>query len=303
MKFKSDFLTLHFLVLLNSLVPTVVIGIDLHPLSIIFDRTLIATGLLAILLWVRGKGFRLSARQIAFIVFTGMLTSAYWFTFFLTAKISNASVALVTLATSSLWIGFLSPLFFLTPIKFNQIILGLNALFGMYIIHSDDFVYGTGFYLGLGSAVLGAIVTIFSSKFSKVYDSQTIAFYQMLGAWLGTCLYLPILKSLDPSANIALMPDRIQDALAIFGLAAVFSVFAYSALIRVLKTVSPFVVSLTSNLSPLYGIVIALIINGKSEIMSIYFYSGSIIIIASIFVVPLARYYFSESTPRQTRIA
>ncbi len=298
MKPKSDYFVLHGLVLLNSLVPSVAIYIQLHPVGIILQRTAMASIMLFVILLVRKKSFWIGLNQMGFIFFTGMLTSAYMILFFLTAKMANASVALITLATSSLWIGFLNPVFTKTTVKFNQIILGINALFGMYIIFSDDFVYGTGFIVGILAALTGSVVTILTSQFSQKYDNSTITFYQMVGAMVGTFLYIPIVRIILPDNEITLIPQRGTDWIAIAALALIFSVVAYSALIWVLKTIPPFVVSLTTNLSPIYGTIIGLLINPERELMSVYFYAGAIIILASIVVVPIAQYYFSENIPK-----
>jgi drug/metabolite transporter (DMT)-like permease len=297
MKPRKDYIVLHVLVLLNSLVPSVAIYIQLHPIGIILQRTLMASLMLAVALLVLKKDFWLGFKHTAFIMFTGMLTAAFMILFFLTAKKANASVALITLATSSLWIGFLNPLFTQTSIKFNQIVLGINALFGMYIIFSDEFVYGVGFIMGILAAMLGGIVTIFTSQFSQKFDNKTITFYQMVGAMFGTCIYIPVVQYIMPETEISLIPQRAVDWFAIAALAFIFSVVAYSALIWVLKTIPPFVVSLTTNLSPVYGTIIGLLLDPSRELMSVYFYAGSIIILASIVVVPIAQYYFSENIP------
>jgi len=50
----------------------------------------------------------------------------------------------------------------------------------------------------------------------------------------------------------------------------------------VLKELSPFTVSISVNLEPIYAILLALLIFGESEIMSIEFYIGALIILATI---------------------
>ena len=51
---------------------------------------------------------------------------------------------------------------------------------------------------------------------------------------------------------------------------------------EVLKELSPFTVSISINLEPIYAIILALCFFGDSEIMSIEFYIGAAIILATI---------------------
>jgi uncharacterized BrkB/YihY/UPF0761 family membrane protein len=54
-----------------------------------------------------------------------------------------------------------------------------------------------------------------------------------------------------------------------------------------MRTVSGFTVSLVANLSPIYGIFGAFLIFGKSEIMTFYFYTGTLIILISVTAYPI----------------
>ncbi|MFY7788219.1 MAG: EamA family transporter, partial [Thermoflexibacteraceae bacterium] len=65
------------------------------------------------------------------------------------------------------------------------------------------------------------------------------------------------------------------------------SIYAYSVLIKVMKKISPFTVVLVSNLTPVYGMVAALVIYGTSEMMTTYFYAGTLIILASVVAYPV----------------
>ncbi len=49
-----------------------------------------------------------------------------------------------------------------------------------------------------------------------------------------------------------------------------------------MKYISPFTVVLSYNLEPVYGIILALIIFGEKEQMSIQFYAGAAIIFSSV---------------------
>ena len=51
-----------------------------------------------------------------------------------------------------------------------------------------------------------------------------------------------------------------------------------------MKTLSAFTVVLTVNLEPVYGIIMAFLIFGESETMSIKFYIGTLVIVSTVFL-------------------
>ena len=53
-----------------------------------------------------------------------------------------------------------------------------------------------------------------------------------------------------------------------------------------MKELSAFTVALTTNLEPIYGILLALLIFGQKEAMSSGFYMGASIILAAVFIYP-----------------
>ena len=65
-------------------------------------------------------------------------------------------------------------------------------------------------------------------------------------------------------------------------LGTVCTAFAFIGGTYVLRRLSPFTVMLTTNLEPVYGILLALAIFGESELMSVGFYAGTAVILLSI---------------------
>ena len=56
-----------------------------------------------------------------------------------------------------------------------------------------------------------------------------------------------------------------------------------------MKYISPFTVVLAYNLEPVYGIILALLIFGESELMSANFYYGAIIILTAVIIDALLK--------------
>lgn len=58
--------------------------------------------------------------------------------------------------------------------------------------------------------------------------------------------------------------------------------------IQVLKTISAFTVSLSGNLEPVYGILLAVLLFGEAKELTLTFYLGMFLIILSVFLQSLA---------------
>ena len=80
-----------------------------------------------------------------------------------------------------------------------------------------------------------------------------------------------------------------MDWLWIVLLGTVATAFAFVVSVKVMEEISPFTVSLTVNLEPVYGIILAFFIFGSSEKMTWGFYVGTILILAALYMNALHR--------------
>lgn len=281
------------MVLMSSLIPSLVILIEVSAVEIVFLRTLIAMVILGIYLPIKGIRIKVEVREFLGLILTGILTAFYWVLLIISAKLSNASVCLVGLATAPLWISLIAPFFGQKKLDLFEILIAVNAVFGVYVIFDSNFAYVGGLTVSIISAVFAAIVTLLNGKISRHHHHLTATFYQMGGAWLGTLILYPLLTIYAPDASYFFMPST-RDILLIVLLAFIFSIVIWSVFIKVMRTIPPFVVALSNNLLPIYGIIAALLIRGEQEQMTLYFYAGAVIIISSVFVNPLAKMVFQK---------
>lgn len=288
---KSAYIELHFWILCSSTIPIINIYISLSSVEIVFLRTMIAFIIILIYLLVKKISFHVKTSHILLLVFTGVMTSIYWVLFVIAAKTSNTSVTLVGMATTPVWVSFIYPIFSKKRPTFNELMTGLSALFGVYMIFSSSFAYSEGMYTAIIAAFFAAIVTILTSKLSQRYHYLVITFYQMLGAFLATAAVLPYYLKYIKNAPFS-TPSSVDLTLIII-LAIVFSIIAYSSIVKVMIKITPFSISLANNLAPIYGGVIAYLFFGESELMDLYFYGGAFIIAFAILAMPLAKWIFN----------
>lgn len=282
MSTTKDYINLHFLVFLWGF--TAILGklITIPAVEMVFYRTLLSAIGMAALMLLRREAFNVHRIDLIKLFFTGIVVGAHWLTFFLAVKISNPSTALVGFATCSLWAALLEPIVKRKKIQLVEVFLGAVVVGGLYIIFSFDFEYPMGLFLGILSGVTVAIFGVINSLMVQRIRSTAITFYEMSSACLGIGAYL--LFANEPQLN----PSAL-DWLWLAILALVCTVYAYAIAIELMKRLSVFFIQLSLNLEPVYGIILALMIFGESEVMGWSFYLGTVIILAAVLLYPFLK--------------
>jgi drug/metabolite transporter (DMT)-like permease len=286
---KTDFLKLHFIVFLWGF--TAVLGklVTIPSVEMVFYRTLLAAaGMGALILMMRGS-FHLDFPDLIRLVLTGLVLAVHWLTFFAAGRVSNPSTSLVGFATCSLWAALIEPIVKRKKIQFIEVGLGAIVLAGLSIIFSFDFQYKLGLLLGVASGFTIALAGVINSKIVVRVNAYTITFYEMVAACVGIVLVLPIYVRLWATNHQLDLGPTFNDWIYIVLMAWVCSVYAYSASIDLSKRLSIFFIQLTLNLEPLYGIILALLVFGKQEVMGWNFYLGTLIILSAVFAYPFVR--------------
>ncbi|SNT07349.1 Permease of the drug/metabolite transporter (DMT) superfamily [Ekhidna lutea] len=283
---RKDYLTLHFIVLIWGFTAILGLLINIPSVEVVFYRTLIAAiGLFVVLkFWKRPLRIN-SSKHVWIILGTGALIAAHWILFFLSARISNASVCLAGMATCSLWTSLIEPISQGRKIKGFEVLLSIIAFIGIGVIFNVEFDYLSGLLTAVLSAFIASVFTVINGRLTKTYDPYVITFYEMVGACVAIAMFFPIYSmyfvdslTLNPSAS---------DWLYLGVLAIVCTVYAYSISVELMKRLSAFSINLVVNLEPVYGIILALIIFGDSEEMSPGFYLGTLLILTSVLLYPL----------------
>ena len=246
--------------------------------SIVLDRMLIAFVTLLIVVVLKKRKDHVLWRHKWQMLLVGFITAAHWATFFEAIKVSNISVTLCCLASCSFFIALIQPLFLDTRLKLYELILGLCVVLAIYIIFAFENQYILGIVLSLTSAFFAAIFSVWNAVLIKKNSSLVITLYEMLGGTIAMLFYLFIsgdfiLQSIIPVG---------YDWFYIFVLGIICTALAFLLGTEVLKELSPFTVSISINLEPIYAILLALWIFGENEIMSIEFYLGAAIILTTI---------------------
>ncbi len=248
-------------------------------LKIVFFRTLIAAiSLFCIGLFIKNK-VNLDARQIITLIGVGCLIGLHWFSFFFAIKVSTVSIGVVCMTLSTLFTSFLEPIIFGRKISFYEIIISLVIIAGITIIFGFEFKYVLGISFGIVSAFFASLFTVINGKLIKKIPSFKITKFEMLGASLFTGIGLIFFDEWHWS----LFDITIKNATYLAILALVCTTFAFMVSVWVMKYVTPFTVSISINMEPIYTVAVALMLNPLKEKMSEGFYLGGALILLAIF--------------------
>jgi len=259
--------------------------ISINATLLVWYRVLIASSTLFIWFKLRKTAYKIDIRTLAKLIFTGSILAVHWILFFYSIKQSTVSVTLVCLSSITLFTAILEPLTKRKKIQAIEIIVGLMIITGIYLIFEFESQYTLGIITGLLSALCASSFSIINSNLIQHTPAPIISFYELFGAFFWITLYLLFT---DGASIIHTIPG-IQDCIYLLLLGTVCTSVAYVAGVSVMKELSAFRAALITNLEPIYGILLAFVILGKNEKMSLGFYSGALIILSSIFLYPVIK--------------
>lgn len=281
-----SYLQLHFLVLIWGFSAILGLLVSVAPTALVLYRTTFAFLGLALVIYLQKKSFRVNRKQKIRMLLVGFLLSLHWTLFFASARVATASVCLAGMSTTSLWTSLVEPMVSRQRVRPLEVFLGLIAVLGLYIVFKFEFDHALGLVLALGSAFLAALFTVANSHLVKEYDGFVITFYEMIGASVCSLICVAFFQYNGLTSNLPLWPQS-QDWLWILILAGVCTVYAYSVGTQLMKQFSAYMVNLTVNLEPVYGIALAFLIFGEKERMTTGFYVGTLVILLAVLAYPV----------------
>lgn len=269
------YLQLHFIVFIwgFSAILGALISLDAIPLT--WYRMAITVVLIAVYFLIRKISFKVNRKGLLKFVFSGMIIALHWVTFFMAIKVSNISVALVTMSTGAFFTSLIEPIFFKRKIQIVEILLGLLVIGGLYIIFNFQSQYTLGIIYALISAFLSALFSVLNGLYVKEYNAYIISFYQLLFGVLAITIYFLFTQEFSSS----FFQLSTNDWLYLTLLSSICTGYAFIVSVDLMKYLTPYTVMLTINLEPIYAIVFALIIFGEKEQMNREFYYGAFIIL------------------------
>ncbi|MDG2052277.1 MAG: DMT family transporter [Flavobacteriaceae bacterium] len=275
-----NYFHLHFIVFIWGF--TAVLGdlITIEAFPLVWHRMLLGS-LFVLIYIIYNKGMlKVSLRSLIKFAFIGLIIALHWLAFFSAVKVSNVSITLAMMSTGAFFASFLEPVFFKRKIISYEVIFGLIVIIGLYIIFKVESEYLSGILLALLASFLGALFSIFNGMMVKSHNASVISFYELLFGTLFITIYILFTDGFDGT----FFKLSVSDWTYLIILASICTAYAFIASVHVMKWISPYTVMLTTNMEPIYGILLALLILGEKEYMSPTFYVGTIIILITVVI-------------------
>ena len=292
---SKDYFLLHFIIILWGFTAILGLLIRTPPVELVFFRTMLATAGLGLIIWLSKIRIVTTYTNTLRLLGTGILISAHWILFFGSARISTASVCLAGMATTSFWTSILEPVSKGQKIRILEVFFGFLVIIGLYLIFHFEFDHALGLLLALASAFLAALFTVINSHMTHSQNQYVISFYEMMGAFFATALFLPVYAYTYAEQGILQLTPTGMDWIYLSILAFVCTVYPFSISIELMKRISAFLVNLSVNMEPVYGIILAVLIFGEKEKMNTGFYLGTLIILLSVILYPMLRRIINRS--------
>jgi drug/metabolite transporter (DMT)-like permease len=287
---QQAYLKIHIAVVLFGF--TAILGglIELSALVLVWWRMLF-TSISLLFMADFGRIRKTFNKKLALILAgNGVIIALHWLCFYASIKLANASVALVCLASASLFASIIEPLVFKRRISKLEIFMGLLIIPAMVLIVQQlEFSMMYGVWIGILAALLSAFFATINKMIVTEAHSFDITLVELGSGWIFLSLILPF--TLTGSNQLIFWPD-LSDLMYLLILAFLCTTLAFILSLQSLKHLSAFNSTLIVNLEPVYGIVLAWLILKENEQLNHIFYWGVALIMLIVFSYPLLKRRF-----------
>lgn len=286
---RKAYAQIHLAVLLWGFTGVLGKAISLSAPVLVWYRMLLTTVIIGIILWFRKEWISIERKSLTKVIGIGLMYAVHWVAFYASIKYANASIAMICLATASVFTAVMDPI--INKGKFNVLELGLSVLavagvFCIYLLQPANTGnaqamanFELGVFLGVLASIISAIFTVLNKPLAEKYAPRTLVFYEMFSGLAFLSLIAPIYIHFNPTE--ILLPQGM-DYLWIFILSYCCTVWGQSLAMSALKHLSAFTITLSVNLEPLYGIILAFLIYKENNQLGTGFYLGMSLIFASL---------------------
>lgn len=266
---------MHIAVLLWGFTGVLGRAISLEAPALVWFRMLLTATFMAFILTWRKQWVPIERRDMRQLALVGILMGLHWVAFYGSIKFANISIALVCLSTASIFTPLCDPIINRGRYDIKELLLGSLAIIGVYLIYQFQQFYALGIASGVIAALLSSIFTVLNKRIASKYPARAMVFYEMTTGWVFISALLPFLYYYKPemkfwpdSPNMFTANWIHNDWIWLVLLSLCCTVWAQSLALNALKRLTSFTATLSVNLEPVYGILLAfLFYNENREII------------------------------------
>ncbi|RME96295.1 MAG: DMT family transporter [Verrucomicrobia bacterium] len=231
--------------------------IELPVPQIIWGRSVVAAGTLALFLWATGQPLRTRGRrELGLVVGTGICLAAHWLTYYQAIRVSTVATAIIALHTYPFLTILMEPWLSGERVRGADVGLGVVVLVGVAIL-TPDFDWSNpatqGVALGVVSAFFFALRNLGTRRAVQQMSGSALLFHQ---TWV-------VALVLTPWAWIP--PGRLSAGSAgwLVLLGVVFTALPHTLFTSGHRHLRAKTVSIVATLLPVYGALSAFLLLGE----------------------------------------
>ncbi len=288
-EYRKAYLTYHLCVFLWGF--TAVFGkiIDLQEMVLVWYRMGLTALILAFFPGIIKKIRAMDKKTLWQLTGIGVLVTLHWITFYGSIKSANISVALTCLATTSFFVSILEPLLLRSKFNWHELLLGLIVIPAIYLIFHFSGQYSTGIIMGLVSAFFATLFSVLNKRMITRADASSITLVEIGTGFLLLTVVMPFY--LSAGTDIQLFPS-LADGINLIIFAFLCTVVPFTLSLRSMQHLSVFTASITLNLEPVYGILMAIFFFHEMKSIDPGFYIGTLLILTVVFINPFIQRRF-----------
>ncbi len=202
-----------------------------------------------------------------------ILLGIHWISYFHSLVLSTVAIGMLALFTYPTITAVIEPLMLRSKFEPRHLILAVIALFGVYLLvpeFSMSNQHTKGIVIGIGSALAYSVRNILLKRGVANTDGTVLMFYQLLGV---TVIFWPLLLLVP--ADIPRQITENWQGILILGV--ITTAAGHSMFVRSFRHFNITTVSIISNLTPLFGIILGFLVLKEIPTGNVYL-GGSIIL-------------------------
>lgn len=300
---------MHLAVLLWGFTGVLGRAIALDAPVLVWYRMLLTAVFMAVILYYRRQWVAIARKDMLQLTLVGCLMGLHWVAFYGSIKLANASIALICLSTASIFTTLIDALAHRKKPDTKELLIGALALFGVFVMYIipeiEQSVSGKeitdplpnrnlGILAGVVAAILSSVFTVLNKRIANKYPARTMVFYEMGTGWLLITLLMPLQFLYVPET---VMVPGWWDLVWLVVLSLCCTVWAQSLALNALKHISSFTATLSVNLEPVYGILLAFLFFQENEELRWSFFVGMLLILLSVLLQMLRLLRPTKASP------
>lgn len=264
---------LHGIVLLWGC--TAILGhqISISAIPLVWYRLAIVVAVLAVFVPARGHALRVPRGAALRYAGVGAVVGVHWLCFYGAIKVAGIATAVLTLSTMAFFTAFLEPIAFRRRLDVRELAIGAAVVAGVALLLQVELHPGSlGLALGLGSALFASTFGVMNGRLAAREPPERLMLYEAGAAFVvvSACFVVVPSQFVTPSG---------ADCGWLLVLGVMCTVVPQVLVLHVLRTLSPFTVAVTTNLEPVYTLILAALLFPGDEPLGLRFYLGAAVLL------------------------